>query len=56
MPELHFNQSETFDFQNPLGGVKKIPRRFAAQIFLASYPPIIYDYPADKIFCYIHVL
>ena len=31
----------------------KTPRRFAAQkFFLACYLPVIYDYPADKLFCY----
>ena len=25
------------------------------ELFLASYPPVIYDYPADKFFCHIPV-
>ena len=39
---------------DPLGGAKKnsSPLR-DSEIFLASYPSVIYDYPADKIFCHI---
>ena len=34
------------------GGLKKFAT-LRLEIFLASYPPVIYDYPADKIFGYI---
>ena len=59
-----FSQSETFDFSggacpwtSPLGGDKQTSLPLCGmQIFLASYPPVIYDYPADKIFRYIPVI
>ena len=58
-----FSQFETFGFQNSPGehipeppkgggGLKNSPL-CGLEIFLASYPPVIYDYPADKIFGYI---
>ena len=59
-----FSQFETFGFQNspgehipepPKGGVLKKFAALRLGDFLASYPPVIYDYPADKIFGYIPV-